>query len=320
MNRWVLPFILVFGLLSTPLSAIAEYPDRPVTVINPFPAGGLSDLVARAIVAGVKRSFPKGIAVVNRPGAGGSIGMSEVVAANPDGYTLGHATLPSLVAQSQMNVLPYKTPDDYVPVINIVAYYSMLAVNADSPWKTANEFLSAVRAQPGKVRVGSSGVGTTAHLDLEELVRSAKIEVAHVPFSGWAEGSTALLGKHIDALTVNPGEVRPLVDAKRIRIIAAFAPARSPFYPDVPTFKEFGYDAAVELWFLLIAPKGTPPAVVQFIHDKAKTAMDDPAFQKFVKSREIEIHYLGGQKLREGVWEQYRKYTEILSRVGLLKK
>ncbi len=320
MKTRVLAFVLVFGLLLTPMSAIAEYPDRPVSVVNPFPAGGLSDLVARAIVAGVKKSFPKGIAVVNRPGAGGSIGMSEVIAATPDGYTLGHATLPSLVAQAQMNVLPYKTPDDYLPIINIVAYYSMLAVNADAPWKTASEFLSAVRANPGKLRVGSSGMGTTAHLDLEELVRLAKIKVAHVPFSGWAEGSAALLGKHVEALTVNPGEVRPLVDAKRIRILGAFAPARNAYYPDVPTFKELGHDAAVELWFLLIAPKGTPATVVQFIHDKAKASMEDPAFKNFVKSREIDIYYLGGESLREGVWDQYRKYTEILTRVGLLKK
>lgn len=311
--------IVVLGLLLMPISSNAGYPERPVTVINPFPAGGLSDLIARAIVSGMKNKFPKGIAVVNRPGAGGSIGMSEVMAAAPDGYTIGHATLPSLVAQPQMNILPYKTPDDYLPVINLVAYYALLAVNADTPWKTAQDFLAAVRSTPGKIRVGSSGVGTTAHLDLEELKLAAKIEFAHVPFSGWAEGSAALLGKHIDFLTVNPGEVRPLVDAKRIRVIATFAPTRSPFYPDVPTFKELGYNAAVELWFLLIAPKGTPSAVVQFIHDNAKRAMGDTTFKNLVKTREIGIDYRGRQELREAVWDQYRKYTDILSRIGLLK-
>ncbi len=320
MNRRIWLAVLFWGLTLSPMSALAEYPERPVTVINPFPAGGLSDLTARAIVAGMKGSFPKGIAVVNRPGGGGSIGMSEVVAANPDGYTIGHATLPSLVVQPQMNDLTYKTPDDYKPIINIVAYYAMLAVHADAPWKTAQEFLSALRASPGKIRVGSSGVGTTAHLDLEELVSLAKVEVAHVPFSGWAEGSAALLGKHIDALTVNPGEVRPQVDAKRMRILAAFAPARSPYYPDVPTWKELGYNVAVDLWFLLIAPKETPAAVIQFIHDSARTAMNEPGFEKFVKTREIKIDYRGGPKLHEDLWQQYRKHTEILTRLGLRKQ
>jgi len=319
MNRSVC-LIVVLGLLLIPISSEAGYPERPVTVINPFPAGGLSDLIARAIVGAMKSNFPKGIAVVNRPGAGGSIGMSEVMAAAPDGYTLGHATLPSLVAQPQMNVLPYKTPDDYVPIINLVAYYALLAANADTPWKTAQDFLAAVKSNPGKIRVGSSGVGTTAHLDLEELKLAAKIEFAHVPFSGWAEGSAALLGKHVDFLTVNPGEVRALVDAKRMRVIGAFAPNRSPFYPDAPTFMELGYNAAVELWFLLIAPKGTPPEVVQFIHDNAKKAMEDSAFKNLVKSREIEIAYKGGAQLREAVWDQHRKHTEILSRIGLLKR
>jgi tripartite-type tricarboxylate transporter receptor subunit TctC len=299
--------------------AAAEYPERPVTVINPFPAGGLSDLTARAVVEGMKKNFPKGIAVVNRPGGGGSIGVSELVAAAPDGYTIALAPIATLIVQPQINTLPYKTPDDYDPIINVVSYYQQLAVNADAPWQTAQEFLTAARQAPDKIRLGSSGIGTSAHLNLEELVRLSKIKVAHVPFSGWAEGSVALLGKHIDALIVNPGEGRPQIDAKRMRVLAAFAPSRSPYYPDVPTFKELGYDASIGLWFLLVAPKGTPATVAKFIHDSGKAAMGEAGFAKFVKMREIEADYRGLEKLRADLWQEYRRHTDILTRLNLRK-
>lgn len=316
MGRLILVALVLFGAVA---SAAAEYPERPVTVINPFPAGGLSDLTARAIVEGMKKSFPKGIAVVNRTGGGGSIGVSEMAAAKPDGYTIALAPIATLIVQPQINALPYKTPDDYDPVINVVAYYQQLAVHADAPWQTAKEFLEGARQNPGKIRLGSSGVGTSAHLNLEELVRLSKIKVIHVPFSGWAEGSVALLGKHVDALIVNPGEGRPQIDAKRMRVLAAFAPNRSPYYPEVPTFKELGYDASIGLWFLLVAPKGTPAATVKFIHDTAKAAMADPGFTRFVKLREIEADYRGGDKFRTDLWQEYRRHTEILERLGLRK-
>jgi tripartite-type tricarboxylate transporter receptor subunit TctC len=317
MTRMLSIGVLLVGLV-TP--AAAAYPERPVNAIVGYPAGGLADVVLRALVDGMKKKFPKGIAVVNRAGAGGSIGASEMVQAKPDGYTFGLVPLSTQVIHPQLNDLPYKTPDDYIPFINLVSWYPLLAVKADAPWKTAQEFLAAAKATPGKLRVGTPGEGTSSHLNLEELKRLADVNLTHVPFSGWAEGSPALLGGHIEAIVAQPGEVRPQVEAKRMRVLGVFQPARNPNFPDVPTWKEIGHPVHNGAWFLLIAPKGTPPDVVKYLHDAAKAAIEEPAFVNFAKARVIDVDYRPGEKVRADLWQEYRQHTEILKRIGLLKK
>jgi tripartite-type tricarboxylate transporter receptor subunit TctC len=200
-----------------------------------------------------------------------------------------------------------------------VSYYPLLAVRHDAPWKTAQEFLAAAKASPGKLRVGTPGEGTSSHLNLEELRRLAGVDLTHVPFAGWGESSPALLGGHIEAVVAQPGEVRPQVDAKRMRILGVFQATRSAFFPDVPTWKELGHEVANGVWFLLMAPKGTPPEIVRYLHDAAKTAMEEPAFASFAKARAIDVDYRPGDKLRADLWQEYRAHTEILKRLGMLK-
>jgi tripartite-type tricarboxylate transporter receptor subunit TctC len=311
---------VLFACLATAVPAAAEYPERPVTAIVGYPAGGLADVTLRAVAEGVKKKFPKGLAVVNRPGAGGSIGASEVIGSRPDGYVFGLLPISNLVIQPQALDLPYKTPDDYIAVINLVSWYPLLAVKADAPWKTVQEFFAAARADPGKLRVGSPGEGTSSHLNLEEVKRLADVNLTHVPFAGWAEGSPALLGGHIEALVAQPGEVRPMVESKRMRVLGVFQPSRNPSFPDAPTFKELGHPVHNGAWFLLVMPKGTPPDVVRFLHDAAKAAMDDTAFVSFVKMRVIDLDYRAGDRLRADLWQEYRAHTDILKRIGMLRK
>jgi tripartite-type tricarboxylate transporter receptor subunit TctC len=317
MIRLVLALLVVFA---STVPAAAEYPDRPVTAIVGYPAGGLADVTLRAMVEGMKKKFPKGLAVVNRPGAGGSIGASEVVQSKPDGYTFGLMPISNLVIQPQAMDLPYKTPDDYIPVINVVSWYPLLVVKADAPWKTAQEFIAAAKANPGKLRVGSPGEGTSSHLNLEELKRMVDANITHVPFAGWAEGSPALLGGHIEGLVAQPGEVRPMVEGKRMRVLGVFQPTRNAHFADAPTFKELGYPVHNGAWFLLLLPNKTSPDVVRHLHDTAKATMEDPAFVSFVKTRVIDLDYRAGDKLRADLWREYKAHTEILRRIGMLKK
>jgi tripartite-type tricarboxylate transporter receptor subunit TctC len=317
MNRLLLALLIGFGLTG---ASFAQAPNGAVSVINPFTVGGLTDLTARFIVSKVQARFPSGIAVINRPGAGGSIGVTEIVQATPDGTTIGITPTASLVDQPQMNNLPYKTPDDFDPIINTITYYQLLAVKADAPWKSAQEMLDVARAKPATLRFGSSGVGTAAHLNLAQLISAAKIDVVHVPFSGWSEGSAALLGGHIDALIINPGEGRQLVNAGRIKILGAFQPVRSKFYPDVPTFKELGYDVGVSLSFVFLGPNKMPPATKAYFHDVIKTVLDDPSFQQFATSREVEVNYLDGAATRAMLWSAYREDTKLLDTLGLKAK
>jgi tripartite-type tricarboxylate transporter receptor subunit TctC len=314
-----LALALVFALVPA-VAFGASFPERPVTAIVGYPAGGLADVTLRAMVEGMKKKFPKGIAVVNRPGAGGSIGASEVIQSKPDGYTFGIMPISNLVIQPQVLDLPFRTPDDYVPVINLVSWYPLLAVKQDAPWKTAQELVAAAKAAPGKLRVGTPGEGTSSHLNLEELKRLADANLVHVPFSGWAEGSPALLGGHIEALVAQPGEVRPLVESKRMRVLAVFQPARNANFPDVPTWKDVGYPVHNGAWFLFVLPKGTPPDVVRYLHDSAKAAVEDAGFATFAKARVIEVDYRAGDTLRADLWREFKAHTEILKRIGMLRK
>ena len=313
----VLMALIVLVAVATPADA---YPERPATAIVGYPAGGLADIVLRQVVEHMKRKYPKGIGVVNRPGAGGSIGSSEIVQSKPDGYTLGLVPISNLVIQPQMNQLPYNTPDDYTPVINIVSWSPLLAVKQDAPWKTAQEFIAAAKASPGKVRVGTPGEGTSSHLNLEELMRLTDTRLTHVPFAGWAEGSPALLGGHIEAIVAQPGEVRPQVEGKRMRVLGVFQATRNANFPDAPTFKELGFPVLNGASFLIIMPKATPSDIVRYVHDATKAAMDDPSFAAFVKARVIDVDYRSGDKLRADLWQEYRQHTEILKRIGMLRK
>src|SRR6267378_3654435 len=236
--RFLIPALM--AVLGAVVPAAAEYPERALTIIVAYPAGGMVDIVARPMAESMKKKFPKGVAVLNRPGGGGSVGMAEVAQAKPDGYTVILAPVSTLVIHPQLNDLPYKTPDDYEPILNTISFHALLVVRAEAPWKNAREFVDAARAAPGKLRVASPGEGTSSHLNLEQLMARANVKFTHVPFSGWGETSPALLGGHVDAVVAQPGEVRPLVDAKKLRVLAVASPQRHPFFPEAQTGKEVG--------------------------------------------------------------------------------
>jgi putative tricarboxylic transport membrane protein len=319
-HAWLSLLIVCVVVAGSVAPAAAEYPERALTIVAAYPAGGMVDIVARPIAEAMKKKFPKGVAVLNRPGGGGSVGMAEVAQAKPDGYTIILAPVSTLVIHPQMNDLPYKTPDDYEPIINTIAFFPLIAVREDAPWKSVQEFVNAARANPGKFKVGSPGEGTGSHLSLEQLMVAANFKVTHVPFSGWGESSPAVLGAHVDAVVAQPGEVRPLVEGKKLRTLVVFQSKRHAAFPDTPTAKELGWDAGLGTWFVLTAPKGTPPVVTKYIHDAAKAAMEEPAFVNLMKSRAVDIDYKNGDKARADLWQEYKAYGTILTRLGMIKK
>jgi tripartite-type tricarboxylate transporter receptor subunit TctC len=204
-------------------------------------------------------------------------------------------------------------------VINTVAYYPLLVVNADAPWKTIQEFVTDAKANPGKMRVGTPGEGTASHLNLEEFIFRTGAKMTPVPYAGWGQSSPALLGKHIEAVVAQPGEAKPMVDGKRMRALVMFQHTRHPAFPDTPIAKEAGWDVANGVWYLIVAPKGTPAHIVKQIHDAAKAVVDDPAFAKTMTARGVDVDYRAGEPLRADLWREYRLNTEILRRIGLIK-
>ncbi|MBI4607452.1 MAG: tripartite tricarboxylate transporter substrate binding protein [Candidatus Rokubacteria bacterium] len=312
---------LIVGLssLGLPSLAPAEYPERSITLIAPFPAGGAVDIVARGLAEAVKKHLPKPVVVVNRPGAAGTIGISEVVQARPDGYTLGLGAVAILTVQPQLTALPYRTPDDYIAVMKLVTLQVVLFVRSDSPWKTARELLEYARANPGKVRVGVPGIGTILHLDLEHLKLLAKVDMTVVPFEG-PQQIPALLGGHVDVAMAHPAPVLPHIKAGKIRVIGVFQEARNPLFPDAPTFKELGYDVTLGVYYPLIVPKGTPRAVVQTIHDAFKKALAEPSFVELMKKGDIDIDYQGPEAITRELWVSFEQNGKLVESLGLKKK
>jgi len=306
--------------LALSFAAAAQYPERPVTLLAGYPPGGLVDIVSRLVAEGMKPRFPKGLAVVNRPGAAGAVAVAEVARAAPDGYTIVLTPQSALVIAAQLQDLAYKTPDDYDAFINLVAYYPMIAVRSESEYKTIQDLIADAKANPGKLRVGSPGEGTSSHLNLEELMYRTGARMIHVPFQGWAQSSPALLGGHIEAVVAQPGELKGQVDAKRMRVLVNFRPQRLASFADVPTAKELGWDVANGVWYMLLAPKGTPAPVIRYLHDAAKAAIEDPKFGADMANRGIDVDYRPGRALHADLWREYKLHTELLRRVGLLKK
>ena len=301
-------------------AAAQQYPDRPLTLLSGYPAGGLVDIVARFLAEGMKSRYPKGVLVVNRSGAGGAIAAQEVATGKPDGYTVVLTPLSTLVIQPQLSQLRFRTPDDYEPVVNVISYYPLLVVRPDAPWKSAVDFIAETKANPGKMRIGTPGEGTSSHLNLEEFMRVAGVKLTHIPYRGWAESSPAMLGGHIEAIVAQPGEAKPFVDAKKMRALVVFQETRHPGFPDAPTAKELGWNVANGVWFLLMAPKGTPAPVVKYIHDAAKAAIEEPAFKAAMELRGADVDYRPGEQLRTDLWREYKLHTTILKRIGMIKQ
>src|SRR5260221_10843853 len=216
-----------------------------------YPAGGLVDIVARLVAEGMKPRFPKGLVVVNRPGAAGSVAVAETARSQPDGYTFILTPHSALVIAAQVNDLAYKTPDDYEPLLNVVSYYPFIAVRTESPYKTIQDLVGDARANPGMIRVGSPGEGPSSHLNLEELMYRSGTKMIHVPFQGWGQSSPALLGGHIEAVVAQPGELKAMGDGKRMRALVAFYPKRHPLFADGPTARGLGWGASSRGGYLL---------------------------------------------------------------------
>jgi tripartite-type tricarboxylate transporter receptor subunit TctC len=314
----MLRIFLVLLLLST--KAAAQVPERSVTILAGYPAGGLVDVVTRLVAEAMKPKFPNGLVVVNRPGAAGSVAVAEMARSKPDGLTIVMTPASALVIAAQMQDLAYKTPDDYDPFINLVSYYPMIAVRSESPYQNMNQLVADAKANPGKLRVGSPGEGTSSHLSLEELMRVTGTTMIHVPFQGWGQSSPALLGGHIEAVVAQPGELKGQVEGKRMRVLINFTPQRHKVFPDVPTARELGWDVSNGVWYLFAAPKGTPAPAIRYLHDAAKAAIDDPKFAADMAGRGVDVEYRTGDALRAELWREYKLHTQILQRIGMLKR
>src|SRR5512139_2533905 len=269
----------------------ADFPTKEVQIIIPWAAGGATDLIFRALAATTGKYLGKAVIVVNKTGGAGAVGYTEAMQAKPDGYTLASAITPLTILPHQVKTaFTYKS---FEPVINVVRDPGMFLVRSDSPWKSLKEFLDYAKKNPGMITVGNSGAGGGVHLIALAFEKTAGVKFNHIPFAGGGPSVTAILGGHVNAVSVSPPEGIEHVKAGKLKIIALFADKRFELFPDVPTVKEQGVDFVMGQWRGLAAPKGTPPDAIKKLHDALKKGMEDPAFIKNAKDMVVNLSYLG---------------------------
>lgn len=311
--------LLLAGVLtscSSSQSEPGEYPDRQVTLVVPFPAGGAADAVGRELVDDVKDSFSEGISVENRDGGGGVVGMTEVFNSDPDGYKLG------IVAQTTTTLTPHTvdgiswdTPDDYESIIQVAYAPLVIVTRADAPWKNFDEFIQAAKSDD--LKYGSAGEGTPSHLALESLKLEADFDLTHVPFEGDAPALTALLGGNVDAGVQAPGTILGQVESGDLKVLATLEPERSDVFPDAPTVVESGYDVVMASYFGIYGPKGMPSATIAHIHDAFKKGIETSDFEQFLKSRYFVEAYLSSEDMDASLRENYDGFRDLAEQIGL---
>ncbi len=303
----------------TPRTALADYPEKPITILVGYGAGSVGDQIARGLAEAAKKHLRQPIVVVNRPGASGTLAISEVLGARPDGYTLGLGTVGNLTVQPNRTDLPYRGPDTYVPVVKLVTYPNLLMVRAGAPWTTAHEFLTYVRRHPGEASVGVPGIATVAHLNVEQLRLLAKVHLKVVYFDGPQQVPAALLGQ-VDAAVAGPGPIMPHVSAGKAVALGVFNECRLPLARDVPTLKELGFDVTLGSIQAIIAPRGTPASVVGALDEAIRKAMTEPSFVSLAEKTQNTIDYKGPEEVAAELRRGFKENGDLIRALGLKQK
>lgn len=286
--------------------AWADYPTRPITMIVPFPPGGVTDTVARPIADALGKALGQQVVVENKAGAGGAIGTGEAARAKPDGYTI-------LLMLSSISILPeadkilgrkaaYNTTD-FKPIARITADPTVLVVSAKSPWKTVDEFVAAARQAPGKVDYGSSGIYGSMHVPMAMLEKNANIKMTHVPYTGAGPAVAALLGGQVDAISTGPSSILQHVKAGTVRPLAHWGDKPLDALPDTPSLADKGYDVKFVQWSGIFVPKDVPADVIKRLRDAAKTVANDPDVQAKILAAGSPIDYLDADAF-QAYWDK----------------
>lgn len=305
--------------LALPRLAHAQaFPAKPIRYICPWPAGGSTDAVIRSIAESAAKTLGQQIVVDNKPGAGGMLGANELVNAKPDGYTVSQ--LPHGVFRiPHMQKTLFDPLKDFTWIACLTGYTFGLVVPADSPIRSIAELVAYAKANPEKFTYGSTGIGTSPHLAVEEFAQRAGIRLTHVPFKGNADNMQAILGGHTMAASDATGWA-PHVASGKLRLLATYGSKRTKRWPDTPTLDELGYKTVSDSPFGVCGPKGMDPAVTRALHDAFRKTLDDPAvlatFDKFDQT----VIYMGTDEYTRWARETYVAEKATIERLGMAAK
>jgi tripartite-type tricarboxylate transporter receptor subunit TctC len=315
-----LTFAVLLLTLFTPLSQAQEaWPTRPISMVVAFPPGGVADIVGRPLAVAMEKTLKQPVLVINRAGAGGATGTASVAKAAPDGYTI-------LMALSSISIFPVsdringKQPTyemkDFAPVALVTADPTVLVVRADGPYKTLKDFVDAARVNPGKINYSSSGVYGTLHVSMEIFANAAGIKLFHVPYGGGGPAVTALLGGQVEALASGPAAAIGQIKGGKMRALASWSSKRLELLPEIPTFKELGYDAEFYIWSGVVAPAATPAPILAKLREAVREAANSAEFKSAMAKVETPISYLDAPDFQKYWDNDARRLAVALEKIG----
>lgn len=309
----------LIGLTMSAQTIASSYPDRPIRLITPYAAGGLSDILARTLAQELSERLGQPVVVENRTGAGGIIGTDLVAKSRPDGYTLSIASqgLASVNTTLHKN-LPYNTLRDFTP-ISLIAKFSMVLVgNPDKPIKSVTDLINEAKKNPNTLSYGSAGNASTAHLTMEMLKDRTGMQILHVPYKGESPAFTELIGGRIDAVFATVGGSLALIQSGKLRPIAVAENTRSQLLPDVPTLEESGVkDFNVFGWYAILAPANVPKEVVERLSNALMDIGKSAKFREAMKSRGIEAVGSTPEEATRTIKDETDRWGAIIKKVGI---
>jgi tripartite-type tricarboxylate transporter receptor subunit TctC len=292
-----------------------DFPKKPVQFFIPFEVGQSSDIAARGLASSSEKLMGQPIVNVNKTGGGGALCFDYVKNAKPDGYNLGMMTA-SILTHTNLGRLPYDYKAwDYIARITVVP--STITVKASSPWKNLKEFIDYAKKNPGKVKVGNAGNGSFTHLIAVAFEEAADIKVLHVPIG--VRRLPGLLGGEVDAISVHPPEVASLVRGGEMRILGIVYPQRMKEFPDVPTFKEMGYNIDLIQFYGIFAPKGTPKEIREYLSGIFKKATEQKEFKELAQKFTLDISYMAGDEFAKFIESQDATIKRLIEKSGMKK-
>jgi tripartite-type tricarboxylate transporter receptor subunit TctC len=323
MSRIARISLLVCGFALALGARAQDYPSKPITLVVPFPPGGVAEIVGRPLAAVMEKSLRQPIILINRPGAGGAVGMASVAKAPGDGYTL-------LMGLSSISIFPVsdringKQPayelKEFAPIALITADPTVLVVRTDGPYKTLKDFVDAAKANPGKINYSSSGVYGTLHVAMEIFANAAGIKLFHVPYQGGGPAVTALLGGQVEALASGPAAAIGQIRGGKMRALASWSSERLALLPEIPTFKELGYDAEFYIWTGVFAPAATPPNILLRIRNAVKEAANSAEFKAAMDKVQTPVAYLDAPEFQK-YWDNDAARLKVaLEKIGKVEE
>ncbi len=322
MRRSSLAAWLALGAIA-PAVAQDSFPSRPITMIVPFPPGGVADITGRPTAAALEKVLKQPVVVSNRPGAGGAIGNAAVANAKPDGYTI-------LMALSSITVIPAadalfdRKPayalDQFAPIALISADPTVLVVHPSLPVKSLKELVALARAKPGQMSYSSSGIYGALHMPMEMFLHATQLKMRHVPTTGGGPAITALLGGHVELTAGGPAAISSHVQSGKLRPIVSWGGKRHASYRDVPTFKELGYDIEYYIWAGMFAPRGTPEAVLKVLRDATRRSVEDADFKSVMAKVNSPIQYLDAPEFGKYFEADAKRLAALVKIVGKVEE